>query len=447
MNIQSNKRTIWYLPIEYIETRYSAEWYEYIPEMLARYIKMVTGRDALRATARINGVECKKSKIKSDYAVVTVAGELIPCNNTEGAFLNFAATNYWKSSQLAALASCISQGAVKDNDIIYVTDAWNPAILQIRYMLDLLGIKAEIHAQWHAGYHDPEDQLYKRIQALRNKRSKEVMLHTEAALFNAINKNYFTTEFYHRMFRNSDSMDVTDYSSDDTVLCGYPLGYMHDLPYANSHQFFSESVEGVNGKSNPEGNYSVVKLTGNVTSSKVYDKIAWYDRSKGLAYKSLVLFPHRNAEEKMPEVFEAIRDMDVASKLDIQSQCVSVHDFGRPLTKEEYYNLLSASRVVVSFAKQETYGISMVEAVMAGAIPIVPSALSYAEMYLGAFMYNSDLLDRPNETKIEQIYSVIYNLYEEALSEVAQKQLAAQKEKLVNEFFGDLGICKSLVGR
>jgi hypothetical protein len=51
------------------------------------------------------------------------------------------------------------------------------------------------------------------------------------------------------------------------------------------------------------------------------------------------------------------------------------------VSKTEYHELLRRSRFAVSFAEQETLGISMYEAACAGTAPIVPNRLSYKEMY------------------------------------------------------------------
>ena len=55
------------------------------------------------------------------------------------------------------------------------------------------------------------------------------------------------------------------------------------------------------------------------------------------------------------------------------------------LTKEQYHNLLGTAKFALSFAEQETLGISMYEAACAGAVPIVPNRLSYIEMYYAGF--------------------------------------------------------------
>ena len=36
------------------------------------------------------------------------------------------------------------------------TDAWNPTVIQLRYMAELLGVDIRIGGMWHAGSYDPK---------------------------------------------------------------------------------------------------------------------------------------------------------------------------------------------------------------------------------------------------------------------------------------------------
>lgn len=100
--------------------------------------------------------------------------------------------------------------------------------------------------------------------------------------------------------------------------------------------------------------------------------------------KHQVVFPHRLDPEKQPEHFAQLTayypDNDVAF--------VRTKDLAK--TKAEYYQLLAHSKVAVSYALQETWGIAMQEAIFAYCIPIVPARLSYAEMYAPALQYEKE---------------------------------------------------------
>lgn len=99
--------------------------------------------------------------------------------------------------------------------------------------------------------------------------------------------------------------------------------------------------------------------------------------------ENIVVFPHRINSEKRPELFVRLREelqKDYPEwKFLITKECCS--------NKTEYYDLLKRSKIAVSFALQETWGIAQQEAFMLGCIPVVPDALSYEEMYHHKFKY------------------------------------------------------------
>jgi len=70
------------------------------------------------------------------------------------------------------------------------------------------------------------------------------------------------------------------------------------------------------------------------------------------------------------------------------------------LPRADYVRLLGRSRVVVSTAHHEFFGISVIEAAVAGALPLLPRRLSYPEIvppeYAGACLYESsdELVER-----------------------------------------------------
>lgn len=101
--------------------------------------------------------------------------------------------------------------------------------------------------------------------------------------------------------------------------------------------------------------------------------------------KNIVVFPHRLDPEKNPNKFDDLakhfRDRTDWSFVKTKDVCT---------TKSEYYNLLNESRIAISYANQETWGIAQQEAVLCGCVPLVPDRLSYKEMYPNYFRYHSD---------------------------------------------------------
>ena len=100
--------------------------------------------------------------------------------------------------------------------------------------------------------------------------------------------------------------------------------------------------------------------------------------------ENIIIFPHRLDEEKQPELFHQIEN-DFNKHIS-GWQFIRTRD--QKLSKAEYYTLLAKSRIAISTALLEMFGISMVEAAMLGCIPLVPNRLSYKELFWEKFRYN-----------------------------------------------------------
>lgn len=94
-----------------------------------------------------------------------------------------------------------------------------------------------------------------------------------------------------------------------------------------------------------------------------------------------IVFAHRITEAKHPEIFD-----DFASRYR-QWNWVKTMEWN--FTKEQYHSILRGSRIAVSFADHENWGIAMQEAALCGVVPLVPDRLSYSEMYLDDFKYSN----------------------------------------------------------
>jgi hypothetical protein len=101
------------------------------------------------------------------------------------------------------------------------------------------------------------------------------------------------------------------------------------------------------------------------------------------------------------------------------------------LTKQQYHKLLQASKYAVSFAEQETLGISMYEAACAGAMPIVPDRLSYIEMYSKHFKHDDTLDD---------VVDIILSTEQHDMT----LEIAVQAQSLHDKFFSATNLINKL---
>jgi glycosyltransferase involved in cell wall biosynthesis len=267
----------------------------------------------------------RKEAIKAnvDVEIINISGGGESIEASPGAFLNFQATNIYKNNQINDIARRFTND-VKPGDKFLFTDAWHTGILQLKYMSELLGIPVEIHALWHAGSYDKHDFLGRLIK------DKKWTYSTETAIFHACDYNWFATEFHSQLF---GSVLGTDMTSGKVGITGWPMEYMPEL-------------------------------------------FLRYNHTKK---ENIIIFPHRLAPEKQPEIF---RDLAAAMP---EYQFVICQD--RKLSKTEYHMLLAKSKLLWSANQQETLGISPFEGALLGVYPYLPNRLSYTEMYEGKYLY------------------------------------------------------------
>lgn len=317
--------------------------------------------------------------------IFNVIGEATSMKETSpGAFLNFAATNIWKNDQLNIMARYFSNDVVKSGDKILFTDAWHPGIIQIKYMSELLDIPVEIHAIWHAGSYDPQDFLGRKIK------DKRWSLNFERSLFHAIDYNYYATIFHRNMFIDA----VLDGSSIDEL-------YKYSFKMIRSGQ--------------PH----------NMLMYQMQEEYNMW-KKKGGVKRDLILFPHRIAPEKQPEIFK-----DLAETMP-EFEWVMCQE--QNLTKQEYHTLLFESKMVFSANLQETLGIGAMEAILAGSFPFVPDRLSYSEMYTDHFKYWSDFtLSFENYERYKVPFvDMIKERMKMNHGEIIREQLSILKEKYLH---------------
>ena len=352
--------TIYIVDLEAVDTRYTKQWKDHLPKQISQ----ATGMDP----------------------VVISGGEVVQ-TTTPGAFLNFGGTNVYKSKQLEIIGELFCEGKINDGDYFLYTDAWNPTVLQLRYMAELLGVRIRIGGLWHAGSYDPHDFLGRLIG------NKPWVRNAEMAMYECYDDNFFATQFHVNLFTSTfwhNQADIDRQLLHGIKKVGWPMEYLHTSMF---------------GK-------------------------------KGMEKSNLILFPHRLAPEKQVDIFK-----DLAKSLP-EYEFVVCQD--KELTKDEYHALLGKSKIVFSANLQETLGISWYEGVLLNSIPMVPDRLSYSEMAIDKFKYPSNwTLDftsyQLHKSKIiDRIHDYIKN-HSKYLLDIAE-----QREKLENEYFSGTALYNAI---
>jgi len=342
--------TIYIVDIEAVDTRYTKQWKEHLPKQLRH---------------------------ATNNNVVVISGGDTPQATTPGAFLNFGGTNVYKSKQLEQIGEMFCKGEVKDGDYFLYTDAWNPTVIQLRYMAELLGVDIRVGGLWHAGSYDPHDFLGRLIG------NKPWVRHAEESMFHTYDDNFYATDFHIEMFKKEFAFAPYGYKQPESNIhrVGWPMEYLKNS----------------------------------------------LDSYKGMEKRNLILFPHRVAPEKQVDIFR-----DLADHLKEYEFVVCQE---RELTKNEYHNLLGEAKMVFSANLQETLGISWYEGALVNAIPMVPDRLSYSEMAVPEFLYPSKWTEdyssytRYRGEVINKIRDYMENYNDYLVS------LEKQRTKLNKEFF------------
>lgn len=290
-------------PLERLPSRYSEQWYHAVPVALEKKIKAM-------------GLNAQ---------VIQIDGVQTDASTTSGAFLNFSDTNRWKSTQLVTFLDMLDKGEITSTDVLLFTDAWNPVILQVKYIRDLMGYNWKIHSCWHAGAYDPTDILGYKME-------KPWPWHTERALYYACDHNWYATDFHRKMFLNNLQIPREDHHR--AKLSGQP----HDLIVAAMTELYNKNTP-----------------------------------------KQGVIWPHRYNADKQPEIAEDLNST-------MGGWCITQK---LNLSKTDYYKKLAAHQVMFSCSLHENLGISIMEGVLMDVIPVLPDRCSYREMYAPDFLYPS----------------------------------------------------------
>ena len=115
--------------------------------------------------------------------------------------------------------------------------------------------------------------------------------------------------------------------------------------------------------------------------------------------------------------------------------------YGYVESRAEYYQWLRAGDIVVSTADQENFGISVVEAIRHGCLPLVPNRLSYPEVipdeFQSLFLYH-DQNDFSQKLLRMVLHPDHFFSYRDPLSESMEKFSWEKRIEVFDDFLNSL---------
>lgn len=264
--------------------------------------------------------------VKLNVNFKTIKGKSLSNTVSDGGVLNAAGTGYYKSIQLTKVLKLIAEGQITDKDILFFADLWFPGIENLFYARNLLNINFKICGILHAGTYDPFDFTVRTGMTCWGR-------FMEKSILTGCDRIYVATNFHKQLISSTFENEVSNIK-EKIAVTGIP--------------FYAENLR---------------QKYGNVKK------------------KNIVVFPHRIAPEKHPELFD-----ELATKYP-KYKFMKCFDYCK--TRKQYFKLLAKSKIMVSFAEQETFGYSTVEAMALGCQVLVPNKLSYVETVPSKYRYNT----------------------------------------------------------
>jgi len=251
-----------------------------------------------------------------DYSVII--GDKLTNKIETGDVLDAYGTHYWGNTQINQLISKIRSGTIKSGDTIWFADLWRPGLEALAYIRSITKIDFKITGVLHAGTWDRNDFTVRYGM-------KKWARGFEWSIFQIADEIYVGSQYHKNMILASRIGAIREHKIKVTGL------------------FFDANEVQMPTKKVVKNNF-------------------------------LVVFPHRIAPEKRPELFEQLK---THFNFDSKYMFVSTRELCK--NKEEYYRLLASAKYMVSFEGQETFGYCVLEAMACGCIPLVYDGMSYRE--------------------------------------------------------------------
>lgn len=205
---------IYYLPIEHEPTRYT----EALDRAIVKYFTFL---------------DVPFTRIYPSHAALSnIRHGQLPT----GCFLNAPFTTAFKAEQLSDLAGYYSQGVMRNEDIIFVSDMWFPGIEAVGYLNHFCKVRPSLRGIMHAGSFTDTDEV-------RN--MERWAVHFETAILDLFDRVFVGSPFMAEELRRKRTVE-----RDKVYVTPFPLDWESFSEFCNEEP--REDIVIFNGRNHPE---------------------------------------------------------------------------------------------------------------------------------------------------------------------------------------------------
>lgn len=310
-------RTLYYVPIEPFEGRYTKSWYQNFPIAFSKLFDRVHIIDGI--------------PIHNDIKV--------------GTFLDINSTVHYKNSQLMAISQLFASGSIKNTDCFFFGDIEFWGIESVRLMADmnkLYGV--ELTGFLHAASYTHEDAF---------SIAESYQKYTEVGWIEALDLVFVGSE-YHKASVVS-RRGLTKAQADKVIVTGNPM-------FASDYEDFQDVVK-----------QRQVILPNRFDFEKRANfsmDVAEYVVEQDPSICFVVTTSHSRLRSNRPYLLERALFLEEKGVLTIREG----------LTKREYHQELAKSSLMLTTSIEENFGYCIAESMLYSTIPIMPKGLSHTEL-------------------------------------------------------------------
>ena len=354
------------LPLEPLEERYTAQWYEWFPREFEN----------------------------AGFDVAVVDGERLTQRIETGVFLDVHSSYYWEFTQMQKVIKMFKEGKIRNGDVIFSMDIEFPGhFYALKYLAERTNKKVKCFGWLHAGSYTRED--FVSFQA-------DTMKYLEFAWLKILDGIFVASRYHRNTFIEKRAKlfsfiepDIEDEAKHKVHAVGNPW-YLKD---AWKMIGINDSIE---LKPHEERDIDII-----ISDRPDFEKRVHTALALALSVQEYLDTRLRIAVTTARKVYTG-RDYGWLRYFVKTLKDLNVTAYTN-LSKKEYYELLSRSKIYLTTTIEENFGYCSIEAMTFNVNPILPNKFAFPE-HVGQdtrFLYN-DLdeafnkiirrLDKPDRT-------------------------------------------------